>query len=206
MSKLLPWFTAPFRGKRLRCGLLLFGALASSCTKPTESMESTESPPAHPEHAAPGGPVACRQLIVNDSVCNNILDVQGIARRGLAQVLQGPITARYETNPNQYDERYVDTVYTLRAGTSELELKGLTLKNPARSVPIWLSANISDRSIRLYGGIAVGMHKAAFLHLLGATGNGCDTIQLDTEEQNAYNYFVFKHDTLATIQLMSTAE
>ncbi|TFZ62777.1 hypothetical protein E4631_24400 [Hymenobacter sp. UV11] len=113
---------------------------------------------------------------------------------------------RYTTEPNQQDPTVIDTVYLLRAGTSELAFGGFTPSNPARSVPYWREAIVRDRSLVVYPGVEVGMSKAAFLRVIGAPSTPCDTVEVVPSEQNANHYFIFAHDTLTTMLLYSGDE
>ncbi|WP_140469168.1 hypothetical protein [Hymenobacter nivis] len=113
---------------------------------------------------------------------------------------------RYITEPNRQDLAVVDTVYTLRAGNSELVFGGITPLNPTHSTPYWIAATVRDRSLVVYPGVEVGMSKAAFLRLVGAPSTPCDTVEVVPSEQNASHCFIFAHDTLTVMWLYSGDE
>ena len=180
--------------------LPVLGLLCAACG------EETEHPHAQVARARPKLQNGCKQTVVNDTVSNNLFDVRGMARFGLRHIAPRGYALRYKMEPNQHEPTLVDTVYTLRAGTSEFVFGGFTPSNPARSVPYWMEATVRDRSLVVYPGVEVGMSKAAFLRLVGAPSTPCDTVEVVPSERNASNYFIFAHDTLTAMWLYSGAE
>jgi hypothetical protein len=168
--------------------------------------EASEHPPTQVARPRPVPRSGCKQTVVNDTVSNNLVDVRGMARFGLRHVAPGGYALRYKTERNQHEPNLIDTVYTLRAGASELEFGAFTPSNPSRSVPFWISATVRDRSLVVYPGVEVGMSKAAFLRLVGAPPTRCDTVEVVPSEQNASQYFIFAHDTLTAMWLYSGAD
>lgn len=176
------------------------GLLCAACS------EAPKHPQAPGTNTRPVPRNGCKQTVVNDLVSNNLVDTRGMARFGLRHVAPRGYALRYTTEPNQQDPTVVDTVYLLRAGTSDLAFGGFTPSNPARSVPYWKEAVVRDRSLVVYPGVEVGMSKAAFLGLIGAPSTPCDTVEVVPSEQNANHYFIFAHDTLTTMLLYSGDE
>jgi hypothetical protein len=180
--------------------LPVVGLLCAGCGEATE--------PAHTQAGRfrPKTGSGCKQTVVNDRVSNNLVDVRGMSRFGLRHIAPRGYALRYTTERNQHDPTVVDTLYTLRAGTSELAFCNYTPSNPSRTVPIWVEATVRDRSLVVYPGVQVGMAKAAFLRLIGAKPTRCDTVEVVPSEQNASHYFFFAHDTLAAMWLHSGVE
>ena len=176
------------------------GLLCAACGKVSEP---THTPVAR---VRPTSREGCKQTVVNDTISNNLVDVLGMARLGLRHVAPHGFALRYTTALNQHEPNLVDTVYTLHAGTSELEFMYFTPSHPSRSVPVWISATVRDRSIVVYPGLEVGMPKSAFLRLISAKPTLCDTVEVVPSEQNTSHYFIFAHDTLTAMWLYSGAE
>lgn len=180
--------------------LLASGLLCAAC------REAPKHPQAQETSARPVPRKGCKQTVVNDNVSNHLVDTRGMARFGLRHVAPRGYALRYTTEPNQQDPTVVDTVYILRAGTSELAFGGFTPSKPARSVPYWIEATVRDRSLVVYPGVEVGISKVAFLRLVGAPSTPCDTVEVVPSEQNAHHYFIFAHDTLTAMLLYSGDE
>ena len=176
------------------------GLLCAACS------EATDHPQTPAARARPVPRSGCKQTVVNDTVSNNLFDVRGMARFGLGHVAPRGYALRYTTEHNRHEPTLVDTVYTLRAGTSEVTFGAFTPSNPSRSVPFWTEATVRDRSLVVYPGLEVGMSKAAFLRLVGAPATRCDTVEVVPSEENASQYFIFAHDTLTAMWLYSGAE
>lgn len=130
----------------------------------------------------------CSFVIVNDSISNNILNMQYANKKGISFLFESEFSVDKSTKNS--------TAKVIRCKKSFIVMTSV-IKNQM----YYQEAVVQDNCIKLYKGISIGMFKKDFLNLVKEKYTECDSIVVTPLERNSTACFIFSDNMLKRVRI-----